>query len=232
MNPDRSGLPSHASQWGIVNLNRLSSYCRIPHSIPKGLWALLCLVAGYLGSGEAVLLTFVPRFPVQITWLTWAHLAPSTGGAGLPQPGSSAHWAPQTVVLNVIHGTGLIKKFLRFSITFVCVLVYFWLCWVFSAVHRLSLAAASRACFALWRVGFSLQWLLCVASQKLQVPGASMAVMQGLSSHPAWGFFSDQRLWTSVHCIARRALNHWKSHITMWLFTVLVSVPKKETGWN
>lgn len=95
-----------------------------------------------------------------------------------------------------------------------------------SAVHRLSLAAASRACFALWCVGFSLQWLLCGFTQA-PVPEHPMAVMQGLvlTQHGGSSRIRDQ---TSVHCIARRALNHWKSHITMWLFTVLVSVPQKK----
>ena len=37
---------------------------------------------------------------------------------------------------------------------------YFWLCWVFVAVHRLSLVAASGGYSSLWSAGFSLQWLL------------------------------------------------------------------------
>ena len=39
-------------------------------------------------------------------------------------------------------------------------LIYFWLHWVFVAVHRLSLVAASGGYSSLQCAGFSLQWLL------------------------------------------------------------------------
>ena len=38
-------------------------------------------------------------------------------------------------------------------------LFYFWLCWVFVAVHGLSLAVASRGYFLFVAQGFSLRWL-------------------------------------------------------------------------
>ena len=38
--------------------------------------------------------------------------------------------------------------------------IYFWLCWVFVAAHRLSLVVASGGYSLLWCMGFSLQWLL------------------------------------------------------------------------
>ena len=39
-------------------------------------------------------------------------------------------------------------------------LFYIWLCWVFVAACRLSLAAVSRAYSTLQKVGFSLRWFL------------------------------------------------------------------------
>ena len=42
--------------------------------------------------------------------------------------------------------------------------LYFWLRWVFIAVHGLSLAAASRGYSLLRYVGFSLRWLLLLQS--------------------------------------------------------------------
>ena len=41
---------------------------------------------------------------------------------------------------------------------------YFWLCWVFVAVHRLSLDAVNGGYSSLWRAGFSLRWLLLLQS--------------------------------------------------------------------
>ena len=43
-------------------------------------------------------------------------------------------------------------------------LIYFWLCWVFVAVHGLSLVAASGGYSSLQHAGFSLQWLLLLWS--------------------------------------------------------------------
>ena len=42
--------------------------------------------------------------------------------------------------------------------------IYFWLHWVFVAMHGLSLVAASRDYSSLWCPGFSLQWLLLLQS--------------------------------------------------------------------
>ena len=42
--------------------------------------------------------------------------------------------------------------------------IYFWLCWVFFASHRLSLVAVSGSYSLLWCVDFSLQWLLLLQS--------------------------------------------------------------------
>ena len=43
-------------------------------------------------------------------------------------------------------------------------LIYFWLCWVFVAVHGLSLVVASGGCSSLQCAGFSLRWLLLLQS--------------------------------------------------------------------
>ena len=43
-------------------------------------------------------------------------------------------------------------------------LIYFWLCWVFVAAHRLSLVAASGGYSSSQCVGFSLRWLLLLRS--------------------------------------------------------------------
>ena len=44
------------------------------------------------------------------------------------------------------------------------ILFYFWLRWVFVAVHGVSLVAASRGYSSLWCMGFSLWWLLLLWS--------------------------------------------------------------------
>ena len=57
------------------------------------------------------------------------------------------------------------KKFILF--------IYFWLCWVFVAVHRLSLVAASGGYSSLRYAGFSLQWLLLLRSTGSRLTGFS-----------------------------------------------------------
>ena len=47
---------------------------------------------------------------------------------------------------------------------FVCLFIYFWLCWVFIAARGLSLVVASGGYSLLRCVGFSLQWLLLLQS--------------------------------------------------------------------
>ena len=60
-------------------------------------------------------------------------------------------------------------------------LIYFWLCWVFVAARRLSLAAASGGYSSLRCAGFSLRWLLLSRSTALGAR-ASVVVARGLSS--------------------------------------------------
>ena len=63
-------------------------------------------------------------------------------------------------------------------------LFIYWLCWVFAAARRTSLAAA--------RVVFSLRWLLLFWSTGSR-HWASVAVAQGLSCPETCGIFLDQR---------------------------------------
>ena len=65
--------------------------------------------------------------------------------------------------------------------------IYFWLCWVFVAVHGLSLVAASRGYSSLRCAGFSLRWLLLLQSMGSRCTGfssygmpASVVVAHGL----------------------------------------------------
>ena len=89
--------------------------------------------------------------------------------------------------------------------------IYFWLHWVFVAVHGLSLAVASGGCSLLRCAGFSLWWLLLlqntgsrctgfsscgmrasvVVARGLQSAG-SVVVVHGLSCSAACGIFLDQ----------------------------------------
>ena len=79
--------------------------------------------------------------------------------------------------------------------------MYLWLCWVFVALHGLSLVVANRGCSLLQRMGFSLQWLLLLWS------AGSVVVTRGLSCFVACGILLDQELnlcprygrWTPIH---------------------------------
>ena len=66
---------------------------------------------------------------------------------------------------------------------------YFWLRWVFVAVHRLSLAVASGGYSSLQCTGFSLRWLLLLRSMGSRHAGfgscGSLALEHRLSSFGA-----------------------------------------------
>ena len=66
---------------------------------------------------------------------------------------------------------------------FINLFIYFWLRWVFIAVHGLSLLAASGGYSSLQCVGFSLRWLLLLRSMgsRCATPQA-LLVAHGLSS--------------------------------------------------
>ena len=77
----------------------------------------------------------------------------------------------------------LFKKFL--------ILIYFWLCGVFTAAQGLSLVAASGAYSSLQPMGFSRLWLLLLQSTGSGVQ-ASGVVVRGLSCSAACGIFPEQ----------------------------------------
>ena len=60
-----------------------------------------------------------------------------------------------------------------FSFLYIYLFIYFWLCWVFVAVHRLSLVAASGGYSSLRCAGFSLRWLLLLWSMGSRHTGFS-----------------------------------------------------------
>ena len=64
---------------------------------------------------------------------------------------------------------------------FIYLFIYFWLHWVFIAVHRLPLVTASRGYTLLQCVGFSLRWLLLPRSKGSRCVG-SVVVARRLSS--------------------------------------------------
>ena len=70
-------------------------------------------------------------------------------------------------------------------------ILFFWLCWVFIAVHRLSVVAASGSYSSLRCAGFSLRWLLLLQSTGSRRTG-SVVVAHGLSYSTACGIFPDQ----------------------------------------
>ena len=68
----------------------------------------------------------------------------------------------------------LVNKLLVSILFFLVYLfIYFWLLWVFIAVHGLSLVAASRGYSSLQCMGFSLRWLLLLRSTGSRCTGFS-----------------------------------------------------------
>ena len=66
-----------------------------------------------------------------------------------------------------------------FFILFIYLFIYFWLPWVFVAVHRLSLVAGSKVCSSLLCVGL-LWWLLLLRSTGSRCAGFSSCGSQAL----------------------------------------------------
>ena len=114
--------------------------------------------------------------------------------------------------------------------------IYFWLRWVFIAVHGLSLVAASGGYSSLRCTGFSLQWLLSLWStdsrhvgfiscgtraQQLWLTGSREPAQQlwrtGLIA--PWHVGSSQtRARTRVPCIGTRILNHCAAREALYIF--------------
>ena len=72
----------------------------------------------------------------------------------------------------------IIKKFLTHR-RCMYVFIYLWLHWVFVAVRRLSLVAASGGYSSLWCAGFSLRWLLLLQSTGSRHAGFSSCGTRG-----------------------------------------------------
>ena len=72
------------------------------------------------------------------------------------------------VILRVFKSNSFLKKIY---------LLYFWLYWVFIAVHGLSLVVVSRGYSLLWCEGFSLWWLLLLRSTGSKCMGFSSCGM-------------------------------------------------------
>ena len=89
------------------------------------------------------------------------------------------------------------KKLLSLFLKLISLFIYFWLRWVFIAVHGLSLVAVSAGYFSLRCVSFSLRWLLLLWSMGSRCTGFSscgsaLVVAHGLSCSAAYGIFPDQ----------------------------------------
>ena len=107
------------------------------------------------------------NFLFVLIWLCHAAcviLVPRQGIKPIPpmvEAWSLNHWTTRTS-LNVLF---CFNKFIYLFI--------YWLCWVFAAVHRLSLVAASGCYSSLQCVGFSLSWLLLLRSMGSRCTGFS-----------------------------------------------------------
>ena len=77
------------------------------------------------------------------------------------------------IVEIVIKGRGGILYDLRGQLLFFLEIYLFWLCWVFVAACKLSLAAASGGYTSLQCAGFSLRWLLLLQSMGSRHAGFS-----------------------------------------------------------
>ena len=110
--------------------------------------------------------------------------------------------------INIIFNTEPVPLSTFFLINLFILFAYFWLCWVFVAVHGLSLVAVSRGYSSLLCAGFSLRWLLLLLStgsrhvgfsscgtraQQLWLTGSRAQAQQLWHTGPvASGIFPDQ----------------------------------------
>ena len=72
------------------------------------------------------------------------------------------------------------------------VLLYFWVCWVFAAMHRLSLVVASRGYSSLQCKAFSFQWPFLLWSMDPRHSG-SVVVAHECNCSAACGVFPDHK---------------------------------------
>ena len=119
--------------------------------------------------------------------------------------------------------------------SFIHSFIYLWLCWVFVAVHRLSLAVVSRGYSSLQCAGFSLSWLLLLWSMGFRRAGFSSCgswaqqlwlVGSRAQAQQLWckGLVAPQhvgssraRVQTCVPSIGRRILNRWATREALGL---------------
>ena len=134
--------------------------------------------------------------------------------------------------------------------------IYFWLLWVFIAVHRLSLVVVSGGYSSLRCRGFSLRWLLLLWSmgsrstgfsscgtqaQQLWFAGSRVQAQQllcmGLVA-PRHVGSSQTRAQTHVPCIDRRILNHCATReaqdslFNKWCWKNWTVTHAKESNWT
>ena len=113
---------------------------------------------------------------------------------------------------------------------FIYLFIYFWLHWVFVAMHGLSLVVASGGYSSLWCAGFSLRWLVLLWSTGSRHAGfsscGSRAQAQQLwrmSLAALWHVGSSQtRARTRVPCIGRWILNHCTTREVLLLFFLIL----------
>ena len=77
---------------------------------------------------------------------------------------------------------------------------FFWLCWVFIALHGLSLVAASRGYSLVEMCGLLFAVASLVAEQRLETMRASVVVAHGLSFPTACGIFLGQGSYSCPLC--------------------------------
>ena len=94
-------------------------------------------------------------------------------------------------------------------------LCIFWLCWLFVAVHGLSVVVASG--------GYSLQWLIAVRGLE---SADSVAVVHGLNCFKA----SGSSLTRCVLCIDRQILNLWTTREVLRVFLLTLKVCFADTS--
>ena len=132
-------------------------------------------------------------------------------------------------IINMTKSTYMLTTFILFiflSNLIFYLFIYFWLGWVFVAVRRFSLAAASEGYCSLQCTGFSLRWLLLLRSTSSRCTGFSSCGTWAQQLWLAGCRAQAQQLWhmglvtprhvgssrtraqTRVPCIGRWILNH------------------------
>ena len=105
----------------------------------------------------------------ELCWCFLAWVSPSIGFRGSGNQLKLCGAVKESISIFFFPGGGIhwLSLDFFFLINFFILFIYFWLCWVFIAVRRLSLVVESRgysllrcAGFSLWCAGFSSQWLL------------------------------------------------------------------------